>query len=138
MSLRFVWSRVSVFLYSLGPLSWFCTILLNFLLLFFQTALIHVMIDVVHPPYSWFSCCPGASHFNLHPRLLHSFCSIHPQNVCMSVQPGLPRFQCDFFQVLPNLIVLMLVVFYVENKHHCIAYSSGLRTYHGLHSHYGP
>ena len=45
----------------------FCVILCHLLLsCVLQTALVHVMPGVTHPPHSWSSCCPGTSHFHLH------------------------------------------------------------------------
>ena len=57
-----------------------------------QTTLVHVMLDVIHPPHSLSSFCPHTSHFHLH-RLLHFISFIHLQNLSISAQS---RFQCDF------------------------------------------
>ena len=72
-----------------------------------QTALVHIMPDVVHTPHYWSSFC--TSHFHIH--RLH--CFIHLENVCIPVRmcafqckSGLPRFQCDVVhsQISPNFV----------------------------------
>ena len=84
-----------------------------FLVSLFRTTLVqlHVMLDVANPPHSWPSFCPGTSYFHLHSRL-HLVSQIHPQNVSIPAQPGLPHFLCDVFNpnFFPNFITNYLPI----------------------------
>ena len=42
-----------------------------------NTALVHIMLDVVHPPHSWNYFCQCTSHFHLHSQL-HLVLFINP------------------------------------------------------------
>ena len=77
-----------------------------------QNTPVFVMLNVVHPPHSWSSYCPGTSHFHLRRRLLYLIFFIHPHDMPTQARHGCLAFSMIFstpkYLIFSSLIYLSL------------------------------